>query len=305
MTLPPESESSSDGPPFADQLDAILERSDRSSPAALFGGVSDDFWFWINTEGYRRSARVRELLPGLPAEELQRRWTNRAGDEALAEGFKIYRRVSSLFERNLDETGTRGDVLDFGCGYGRVVRFFLRDMDHRRLIGADNDAELVDFCRESNRWIRFEHNDAEPPTTFENEQFSLIYAYSVFSHFSETMHLKWLEEFRRIIRPGAVLVLTVRPREFIEYCGRLRASGAETDAPILRKMFPDTDLELSRYDAGEYCYSPYDPSIPDAWWGEACVSPRYVDRVWGRHFAVREIVEAGAGLKQHCVVLQA
>ena len=289
---------------FQEFLDAALAGS-GTTPEAVFGGSSDDFWLWVNTEGYRRSSRVRELLPGLPSEEVQKHWTNRAGDDALSDGFNIYRAVSKLHQRHGRRDDGSGSVLDFGCGFGRVLRFFLRDMDHRRLNGTDHDPDLIEFCRESNRWCRFERNGAEPPTAFDDGQFSLIYAYSVFSHFSEAMHLTWLEELRRITRSGGVVVLSVRPRGFIEYCGRLRESGSDADASILSSMFPEADAELARYDAGEYCFSPYDRSNPAAWWGEACVSRGYVERVWSRSFQVREFDDAGPQLKQHLVVLRA
>lgn len=302
---PSASHDSSDRAGLAARLDALLANDDASTPAAMFGGASDDLWLWTNTEGYRHSAQVRGMLPGLPSEDVQRHWTNRAGDDALEDAFNIYRILRELFERNTGEGADAGDLLDFGCGFGRVIRFFLRDIEHERLVGTDHDVELVEFCRRSNRWTTFERNEAEPPLAFATGQFSWVYAYSVFSHFSEAMHAKWLEELSRIIRPGGVLVLSVRPRAFIEYCGRLRESSPADVAPILRDMFPDTERELERYDGGEYCFSPYDRSNRDAWWGEACVSPAYIDRVWSRRFEVREIVEAGAELKQHCVAMQA
>jgi hypothetical protein len=281
----------------------LAERAGRP-PADLFAGMSDDLWLWTNTEGRRRFAELGELLPGLPSEDVQRRWTGKAADETLAEGFAIYRTVRELYERNIAEISDAGPVLDFGCGWGRVIRYFLRDLDHRMLTGSDYNESLVEFCRQSNRWCTFLRNEAEPPLPAGGRDFGYVYCYSVFSHFSEIMHLRWLEGLRDALRPGGAVALSVRPREFIEFCGRLQRSEAETEFPILERMFEDADRVLERYDAGEYCYSPYDPSTPDAWWGEACIPRQYIEREWGRLFEVVDFVQAGE-LRQHFVLLRA
>lgn len=292
---------------FEGELTNLLAAPMKHAPSEVFGDVQDDFWLWINTEGYRSSPALRELLPPLPQEQVQRKWTNRAGDETLVEGFGIYSLVRTLYERHVGAIGDAEDLLDFGCGWGRVIRFFLRDLDHHRLKGTDYNASLIDFCRKSNRWCSFVRNDAEPPLPFRDGQFSCVYAYSVFSHFSEAMHLRWLEEFQRILRPGGALAISVRPRHFIEHCRGLRASETKVESPILLEMFPEADKELARYDAGEFCYSPYDKSQsrPDVWWGEACIPRAYIEREWGRLLEVKEFVEASPQIKQHFVLLKA
>jgi hypothetical protein len=293
------------GAGFAHDLAVILAGADDQAPSDVFGDVSDELWLWINTEGYRESPALRELLPGLPREEVQRRFTNKSNDEALVEGFEIYRLVRNLYERHVGPFAGVEGILDFGSGWGRVIRFFLKDIDHDRLTGAEYDGELVDFCKASNRWCNFVRSEAAPPLPFGDAQFSCIYAYSVFSHFSEAMHMSWLREFKRMLQPGGALMLSVRPRSFIEYLGKIRAQKMDVEFPVLLAMFPDTEGELARYDAGEYCYSPYDTARQDAWWGEACIPPAYVEREWSRFFDVKEIVEATEQIKQHVVMLRA
>lgn len=273
---------------FEGELTTLLAQPGERSPSEVFGGVPDDLWLWINTEGYRRSSALRDLLPGLPEEEVQRHWTFFTGDEGLTEGFGVYCLVRALYERHLGHIGDARGVLDFGCGYGRVIRFFLRDIDHRRLTGTDYNGSLIDFCRQSNRWCNFAQNDAEPPLSFEDDQFECVFAFSVFSHFSEAMHLRWLEELKRILRPGGALAISFRPRDWIEHLRKLRESGTVDESKALPRMLVDTDRELARYDAGEFCFSPYGE---DPWWGEAVIPRAYIEREWGCLFEVVEFVE--------------
>ena len=46
--------------------------------------------------------------------------------------------------------------------------------------------------------------------------FGLIYALSVFSHLSEPLQRAWVAEFRRLLRPGGLLVLSVLGRQVQE-----------------------------------------------------------------------------------------
>jgi len=57
--------------PYATALDRLLSSSSSMLPHELFKNASDDFWIWLNTEGYRTDHRLQKLLPGLPPEYFQ------------------------------------------------------------------------------------------------------------------------------------------------------------------------------------------------------------------------------------------
>lgn len=279
---------------FEDEVVRLLAQRGGHPPLELFGDVSDALWLWIHTEGYRRFPALRDLLPGLPKKRVQRHWTFRTGDDTLIEGFAVYLLIRELYQRHIGELRDAQGILDFGCGYGRVIRFFLKDIDHRRLIGTDYTASLLDFCRASNRWCDFARNDAGPPLPFGDNQFQYVFAYSVFSHFSEEMHLLWLDELRRIVLPGGALAISVRPRNFINHLQMLRDSRmADKESRILLKMFVDTEREHDLYDAGGFCYAPYS-DVSDPWFGEACIPRTYIEREWSRYFEIVDFVEGGS-----------
>lgn len=288
----------------AARLTALLDAHPGAAPFELFADVDDEFWLWAHTEGRDTTPTLEAMLPGLPAPTVQRRWTGKCGSETLEEGFDIYRRVRDLYVLDFGSVRNAGRVLDFGCGFGRVIRYFLKDMPPGELIGTDCNQELVDFAAASNPWCRFQRNGAEPPLLFDDGEIGLLYAYSVFSHFSEPMHAAWLDEFTRLVRPRGALIITIRPRGFIEHCRRLRSGEVQGVSPINRRMFPDDEAALAAYDRGEFCFSPYAEHSPDAWWGEACIPPAYVEERWSDRFDVLEIVRA-RDLKQHVVVLRA
>jgi SAM-dependent methyltransferase len=108
-----------------------------------------------------------------------------------------------------------GSVLDFGCGCGRVARYWAEFAG--TVYGSDLDRPAVDWCRRNLSFARFEVNGLEPPLAFEDGSFDLVYALSVFTHLTEPLQLAWRDELRRVLRPGGLLLLTThgssyRPR---------------------------------------------------------------------------------------------
>jgi SAM-dependent methyltransferase len=292
------------------QLADLLAGGADRHPSEIFAGVSDGFWLWANTAGRDTDEALAALLPGMPADEVQRRWTGKTGYATQEEGFRIHRILREAHQRVAGPLSEAGPVLEFGCGWGRVVRYFLRDVAPGDLHGSDLNGELIDFCESSNPWVAFNRNGVEPPLPYADGTFGFVYAYSVFSHFPEWLHERWLDELHRVVRPGGVLALTIRPRGFIKHCERAR-SGVEKDtAPITVQMFPDTQGALAAYDAGEFCFSPYDPAVDPPTWGEACIPEAYVRERWGQRFEVVEVLHStsratsGNELLQHVVVLR-
>jgi SAM-dependent methyltransferase len=251
----------------------------------LFGSLSEEAWFWANTEGLRQLPELASYLPGMPPAELQSEFTGSAGDQTLREGFEFYRLCMGLHQRF---TGSPLlEALDFGCGWGRIIRFFLKDVDPNNLYGIDLSERALEACRATNRWCQFLPTNQFPPTGFEDDKFDLIYAYSVFSHLSEEAHMRWLGEFRRIASPGGLIVLTTFPREFLERLAAFEAGEVDSDPEWQRRggIWPGAaEDRLSVYDRGEFCYSPFSEEVQH--FGTTCIPEAYVRRVWSRQFQV-------------------
>jgi SAM-dependent methyltransferase len=159
-------------------------------------------------------------------------------------------------------------VLDFGCGCGRVMRWF-RDFDGD-LAGSDVSSDAVEWCR-ANLDGRFETNGLAPPLAFADESFDLVYALSVFTHLTADLQLAWRDEVRRVLRPGGRLLLTTHGRAYL----------ARLDA-----------RERARFEAGELVVR----------WGEVVGSnlcsayhpERYLRETFADGFAFLELEPEGA-----------
>jgi SAM-dependent methyltransferase len=238
---------------------------------------SDDFWFWLNTIGYRVHPLVRELLSPLPADEIQIRLTGVAGDVSLLHAFNQYKIMKALLQKHDVYLDKLGKLLDFGCGYARLLRFFVKDTDPGKLYGTDINSEFVNWCRENTKFGHYYANDAFPPTVFEDKSFSFIFAFSVFTHLSENSHLIWMKEMNRLLEDGGFILFTIwnHPTKTIDYH---------------RRYFADYNQLIRDYESGKFCYdnTAYGGSTTYA---EALVPLSYIKEKWSRYFTFLDCVE--------------
>ena len=248
----------------------IYRQYGLESSLSTLRSFDDDFWFWLNTIGYRTQPAVREILSPLPADEIQIRLTGVSGDISLQHAFNQYRIIKSLLDKHNVRFDKFGKILDFGCGYGRLLRFFVKDIDRGKLYGTDIDNTLVTWCKENNRFGHYCINGQYPPTEFTDKSFSFIFSFSVFTHLSENSHLVWMEEMNRLLDDHGIIIFTIwnHPQKTVEY-----------HAP----HFEDYNQLIRNYDSGKFCYSNvrYNGSTT---YGEAHVPLSYIKEKWSKFF---------------------
>jgi phytanoyl-CoA hydroxylase len=169
---------------------------------------------------------------------------------------------------------------------------------------------MIGFCRVSGLPAQFAVVPSSGPTPFESNSFDLIYAYSVFSHLSESTHLDWIREFRRILRPGGVVVLTTQARRFITWTESLRARQQEDLSSwerALRAAFPDTQGARQDYDAGRFVFAPTGGGEhrPSSFYGEAAVPEAWLREHWGQQdFSLLTFFDDLNRCSEPCAVMQ-
>lgn len=60
----------------------------------------------------------------------------------------------------------------------------------------------------------FLNQHINPPLAVGKHTFDLIYGISILTHLSESAHFKWVEEFKRILKPSGILFLTTQGNSF-------------------------------------------------------------------------------------------
>jgi SAM-dependent methyltransferase len=155
---------------------------------------------------------VRGAPDGLPIPPMRMMWLV-VGSTDISAFFEtghvqFHQLILPLLERNrLSLQGSRS-VLDFGCGCGRIMRYW-RSFPGLELWGVDPNSKMIDWCRRHLTFARFRPDGPWPPLGFASEKFDFIYARSVFTHLSEAAQSAWLPELRRVLKPGGILLFTV------------------------------------------------------------------------------------------------
>jgi len=101
-------------------------------------------------------------------------------------------------------------ILDFGCGCGRTIRHF-ETLKRTELYGTDYNSKLVAWCERNLPFARFGLNQLCPPLGYSDESFDLVYAFSVFTHWPESLQFVWMKELSRVLKPAGFLVISTLP----------------------------------------------------------------------------------------------
>lgn len=100
-------------------------------------------------------------------------------------------------------------ILDFGCGVGRFIFAFRQELAaHQKLHGCDVYEPCANWCQQNIDFCAVKKTQIDPPLPYENGQFDLVYALSVYTHLRLDMQFRWAWEIHRILRPGGVLFAT-------------------------------------------------------------------------------------------------
>ena len=222
----------------------------------------------------------------IPPARLRHRVSSRfsAGNYLLV-GANVSRDIRKILGQEGINIGDLQSVLDFGCGCGRVIRFF---GDVQNLWGTDIDAKAIAWC-EKNLPGSFAVNDPMPPTRFKDEQFDFIYAISVFTHLNEQMHFEWLRELKRISKRGGYLILS---------CQNEQSGAKHMDAAQRRELREKGFI----FSVGQTGMLKLD-GLPD-FYQSAIQSKEYIAREWSKYFTVVRHIERGINDHQDAVLLR-
>lgn len=172
-------------------------------------------------------------------------------------------------------------VLDFGCGVGRVLRQFAPTAREAEFWGCDLDTPSIEWLQKnlSPPFQIFESGE-EPGLPQEDGFFDLIYAYSVYTHFTDNW-AGWLLEHHRVLADGGLLFATFLGEGMLE--------------PLTGEKWNEDQIGMNPLMHG---YS-WDLGGPIA-----LNSPWWIRAHWGRAFDIVELLPIiEEGVPSHGVVL--
>jgi SAM-dependent methyltransferase len=158
--------------------------------------------------------------------------------EEIASYAERGRNVISLIEETLAAAGKKiedvGRWLDFGCGYGRVLRFLLERVPPERVSASDVIDEGVEFCR-SEFGVTALRSRPELASV-QLGSFDFVYAVSVITHLDERNSVDFLRLLGDSLTEGGIALFTTHGEWSLahpaHYGPEYEARGAEIEAAV-------------------------------------------------------------------------
>lgn len=191
--------------------------------------------------------------------------------------------IKTILAEHNRPAGEFRDILDFGCGSGRVIRN-IPISERTSIQGVDIDPVAIRWCQKNLPEYRFTQIAHDPPAPFDRESFDLIFSISVFTHLDEQRQNEWLEELNRLLKPGGILIASVQG----DHSRKLRSRQYD-----MRKGF--------HFNASERRFFKKD-GLPQ-FYQDTHHTKQYVLQHWSQYFQVMDYVERGIVDYQDAVVL--
>jgi SAM-dependent methyltransferase len=244
-------------------------------------------------------------LPSGPSSEFQSAYVGSSGVAAMREAGLFYRFVLDANRRFRD--GEINRLLDFGCGWGRYTRLFIREVPEEGLYGVDPQPVAIQVCRRHVPYGCFVNSSTRPPLPFRDQFFDLVVAYSVFSHLSEINAANWIYELTRVLKPGGLLVATTHPVWLLDMVERLQKDVSAVETvwhKVLIRSWPDVVDARLRYARGEFVFAECGEYPDREGYGDVLVPKQYIWDVWGRIMEPMEFVSDPSRVSQAAFVLR-
>jgi SAM-dependent methyltransferase len=157
---------------------------------------------------------------------------------------------------------TKSDVVELGCGCGRIARP-LRDplwdpWFEGTYVGVDIDREMIEYCRSNfpgdrfrfilspHRSLTYAHGnlhgaqDTPSKSVIADEQSKdFVYSLSLYSHLLETELIEYMQESYRVLRTNGTMFMTFFCIEHVERGGRWTFSHRRGNAYIESTRYPE------------------------------------------------------------------
>lgn len=117
---------------------------------------------------------------------------------------------------------SRTEVLDFGCGPGRLTHALGAHFAHA--VGVDISAPMVALAEQRSVAATncdFVCNDRDDLSVFADQSFDLVYSRIVLQHIPTSLARGYVKEFVRVLRPGGLALFQV-PDRLLSPVGRVR-----------------------------------------------------------------------------------
>ncbi len=257
--------------------------------------IEDDKWLQLLLKSINNRVVDGIKFPSFPADDIQAQFVGSSNESALREGFEFYKLVkgyASALAKPLNKDTSR--FLDFGCGWGRYLRFFWKDIAENNLFGVDIDPSILEGCKQNDVPGNLSQIFPDGQLPYPDGYFDCVIAYSVFTHLPENVHKHWVDEISRVSKPGCVFVSTLESSRFLDFIGTLDPLNPESGwHKGLSQYTSQVSAYRQAYENGEFVYLPTgggDYRSSEVY-GDAIIPKSYIETHWSSAFNIIDYID--------------
>ena len=213
---------------------------------------------------------LKSALPEMPADAIQIAWTGNAGMELLKQSISFVKTMTHFYEKTYNKNLKGSKILDYGCGWGRLIRLMYKFTSPDNIYGCDAWQQSLQICLDTRVRANL-RMCAEVPETipFNDVKFDLIYAFSVFTHLSEKTGLSVISALRRVLSDDGMLAVTIRPLDYWK-------NHDQKQSPV-----DVTKMEYEHRKRG-FAFTPHNrsPINGDITYGDTSISLDFIAKYW-------------------------
>lgn len=204
---------------FDQLLSAIDDKISDLDPSQIqleFDKIPLDVFGRIQVDRPAAYPNLMNWLSPLPSADIQTSWTGCADHALMTQSMAFVRTVVGTYHAIAGQPLRLGQVLDFGCGWGRLIRLLNKYVPEDRIHGVDPWHRSIEICRETRVRANLFVSDYIPRAlpTPEDLRFDLVVAFSVFTHLSAKVATICAQTLRDHLTDTGVIAMTIRPVEY-------------------------------------------------------------------------------------------
>jgi hypothetical protein len=213
---------------------------------------------------------LRGKLPRMGSEEVQKNWTGASGYHLLQQTTAFVRAVEGGYRRFTGRALEGAMMLDYGCGWGRILRLMYRFTAPENLYGCDPWDRSIEICKDDGIIANLAVSDYLPKKLpFPEAKFDVIYAFSVFTHLSERSAKTAIDACRKSIKDEGLLAITIRPLSYWD-------AHQESQGKVNREKMKSLHTESG------FAFTPHQRASVDGdiTYGDTSISLDYIAKNW-------------------------
>lgn len=194
------------------RLDRHLSAGEMQQAQTVISNIPlDVFAAFICTDELLSFPAAAAHFPTMPTEKFQHGWVGSSGIHLLQQSVAFVRTCVREYEVQTGGNIKDANILDYGVGWGRLLRLFNKYVPEEQLFGVDAWAPILKIANALRVRGQLAQVSAIPTALPFSRKFDLIFAFSIFTHLSERAANAVAKVCAENLSEDGLVIFTIRP----------------------------------------------------------------------------------------------